>query len=424
MLDIKEQIRREKLYHKRRAGFVMLNSWNNKQLAFGIVTVVLMIFGLNTGETLFFALCGGTYSILVFSRWWHNNALKGVSISFQLDKKRIFPGETTILRVEVSNRKRFSIPFIRFCFKTHSSVSIKGMKRVELNRKRVVWSNLCGVKGKQTVVYEYELTVNERGLIRLDDVDLESGDPFGIGKVTRRENASLELVVYPSFVDLIPIRTNFQNETGDHTVRRFLFDDPTYHVGARPYAPGDSMKRIDWNVSARTRTLYTKQFAFTSQKHVAIIGNVHTAEVHWMSQENEVIERTISMLATLMKWCTEQGYTYEWMLNIKLPKVRKYVHENGGVNKTDFIYNLEKLGRLKSFISVNILAVFAKMQEVSSAGKIILVITSYRTEKMEQEWRKLIKKGGQVWVIDPKHEEIKIERYHVRGRKGEKSRVS
>jgi hypothetical protein len=179
---------------------------------------------------------------------------------------------------------------------------------------------------------------------------------------------------------------------------------------------GDPLNRVDWKATARVGKLHTKQFAYTSQKQLIVIGNLRTQEKWALGHDQEIIERIISVTAGLMRWCAAQGYSYEWMFNIRNPYSRQlYIHSSEPDKKT-LAYNLEQLARLKSYTMIDFQEVFAFLRENVYAKQVFIVITNFVSREMEREWSKQIELGNQIWIVNPSEEQIGV--HPFRAKKG------
>jgi uncharacterized protein (DUF58 family) len=92
---------------------------------------------------------------------------------------------------------------------------------------------------------------------------------------------------------------------GDLATRRRLFEDPAWLTGTREYVPGDSLKRIHWNATARTGELMVKQFRHAMLLPTCIFLNLnrddYDAKSFWIGSE-----LAISAAASLCHHLVEQ----------------------------------------------------------------------------------------------------------------------
>ncbi|WP_051192047.1 DUF58 domain-containing protein [Microbacterium luticocti] len=117
-----------------------------------------------------------------------------------------------------------------------------------------------GLRGDDRAVdLVYDLDATERGVHWLGPLELTIRDPFGIARRCAEVGDTTRLMVTPECVDLPPL-TAFAGATGGmlHATTTRLGQGADNLV-ARPYKPGDSMRRIHWRATAHRDTLMVRQ---------------------------------------------------------------------------------------------------------------------------------------------------------------------
>ena len=68
---------------------------------------------------------------------------------------------------------------------------------------------------------------------------------------------------------------------GQESARRWLYPDPIFYTGVRPYQPQDSFRDIDWRATARYQSFYVKEYDHTSDPAFSLFFNfaVHSEPV-------------------------------------------------------------------------------------------------------------------------------------------------
>jgi uncharacterized protein (DUF58 family) len=390
---------------------MMVNQWTKPQVRVRNIVLGLFIIALVTKEPLLFVLCGGTLSILLVSLWWCKNALKGIKVDVDFTKKRLFPGDVSTVKIVVTSRNSLFSSAIKLTLNTSRDLEIEKFILVTNRTSDSFWTKTLAVKAKKTVQYEYKVNADKRGAFYIYDILIEIKDPTGLGKMVATKRVKAEMIVYPSIIDSLPPNINLRGLEGNHQVRRLIHDDSSFFIGSRGYKAGDPLNRVDWKATARVGKLHTKQFAFTSQKQLIIMGNLRTQEKWVLGYDQEVIERIISVTAGLMRWCSVQGYSYEWMFNIRNPYTRQLYIHNSESDKKSFAHNLEQLARLKSYTMNDFQEVFAYLRENDYGNLVFIAITNFVTHEMEREWVKQIELGNQIWIVDPTLEPVRVYPY-------------
>lgn len=117
-----------------------------------------------------------------------------------------------------------------------------------------------GLRGTERVV-ELTYTVHgaRRGIHPLGPLAVTSKDPFGLARRTTMFGERTPITVAPAVTDL-PALLNFSGEAGGalHTTTTQLGQGADDLV-ARPWIPGDSMRRIHWRATAHRDSLMVRQ---------------------------------------------------------------------------------------------------------------------------------------------------------------------
>jgi uncharacterized protein (DUF58 family) len=117
-----------------------------------------------------------------------------------------------------------------------------------------------GLRGAERVVQlSYPVTGVRRGIHPLGPLQVTSTDPFGLARRTTIFGERTPVTVAPAVIDL-PALSNFAGEAGGtlHTTNNQLGQGADNLI-ARPYVPGDSMRRIHWRATAHRDELMVRQ---------------------------------------------------------------------------------------------------------------------------------------------------------------------
>lgn len=113
--------------------------------------------------------------------------------------------------------------------------------------------------GNRTLELTYVATGARRGIHSIGPLTLRCSDPFGLARRSIRLRERTVVTVAPALVDL-PALTDLAGESGGmlHTAVDQLGQGADNLI-ARPYAPGDSMRRIHWRATAHRDELMVRQ---------------------------------------------------------------------------------------------------------------------------------------------------------------------
>jgi uncharacterized protein (DUF58 family) len=117
-----------------------------------------------------------------------------------------------------------------------------------------------GLRGAERVVQlSYTVEGERRGIHPIGPLQVTSTDPFGLARRTTVFGERTPVTVAPAVIDLPPLN-NFAGEAGGtlHTTNNQLGQGADNLI-ARPYVPGDSMRRIHWRATAHRDELMVRQ---------------------------------------------------------------------------------------------------------------------------------------------------------------------
>ncbi|GAA3760728.1 DUF58 domain-containing protein [Microbacterium kribbense] len=131
--------------------------------------------------------------------------------------------------------------------------------------------------GDRAIDLVYDLQARQRGVHWLGPLELTIRDPFGIARRSAEIGELTRVIVTPECVELPPL-TAFAGATGG------LLNATTTRVGqgadnliARPYQPGDSMRRIHWPATAHNDALMVRQEEQESTPEATVVLDRATA---------------------------------------------------------------------------------------------------------------------------------------------------
>jgi uncharacterized protein (DUF58 family) len=134
---------------------------------------------------------------------------------------------------------------------------------------------LTFLRGQQKRIYTARTWLINRGGFTLGPTTLNSGDPFGIFRVSKIYPARDTLVVLPLLFPISEFSTPPGLLPGGKAIRRKSLDITPHASGVREYVPGDPMKRIHWPTSIRREQLMVKEFEQDPQAEVWLFLDTH-----------------------------------------------------------------------------------------------------------------------------------------------------
>lgn len=248
-------------------------------------------------------------SLLVSSaglgKLWSHLSVARLSCRRQLSERRVFPGETIQVKLQVANRKPLPLPWVRVDDQIpqafHCASTAPGEKPGS-----VVIRRTAAMLWYSSVKWKYELPCSKRGFYPLGPTVISSGDILGL--YSRSFHADLEdhIIVYPKIFPVGPLEIPSRQPMGGPKSEYRLFQDPTRPIGVRDYQQGDTLRHVHWKASARRQALQVKIFEPTTTSKVALFLSMDSF-IHNDSFSEETFELGISAAASLAYQVMEKG---------------------------------------------------------------------------------------------------------------------
>lgn len=225
------------------------------------------------------------------SRYALRHAVRRLEATRAAERLRLFPGETTSVRLTVKNASPF--PLFWALVEEEVDPNLRGDDS-ERNRFGI----FLPPKGESSVAYSIQ--ARNRGVYALGPVRLVTGDPLGFDEAQVRMIGETEIVVYPRIYPLDALGLGGDAVAGSARPMRKRFEDPTRMAGIRDYAPGESVRHIHWKATAHTHALKVKTFEPTEHDDLVVVLDLmreHYRDWNVSHMSELAIEATASLLA-------------------------------------------------------------------------------------------------------------------------------
>ncbi|MGH2389489.1 MAG: DUF58 domain-containing protein, partial [Chloroflexota bacterium] len=208
--------------------------------------------------TLFFA--GAILLLALAISWlWGRYCLDGLEYRRAFSSPAVdFDGEVT-LTVTIVNRKILPLSWLEVEDEAPKSVELtRGKLLPSWKVGRTILQQMLSLRWYERVVRRYYLRCPNRGEQVFGPAELRSGDIFGLAKRRIDLPDRQTVLVYPKVVPVIALGLPSRFLLGDQRRPKHLFQDPLQVAGIRPYARGDSPRKVHWKATARLGTPQVK----------------------------------------------------------------------------------------------------------------------------------------------------------------------
>jgi uncharacterized protein (DUF58 family) len=240
---------------------------------------------------------------------WRHWCLRGIVYERSFSSTRAFFGETIDLRIRVENRKVLPVPWLLALDEVPQAVTFQSGRVSPSDRvRRAVLTHSFSLRPYERVTRHYPIRCDRRGRHGFGPVQLRSGDPFGLTAIEVSRPADDFLLIYPKIVPLTALGLPDKEPFGEHAAARRLIADPAMTIGAREYAPGDSLRRIHWTATARTGSLHSRIYDYTATRTLAVFLDINTFERIYEGINPTLLELAITTAASVVTWAIAQRY--------------------------------------------------------------------------------------------------------------------
>ncbi|MFD2117809.1 DUF58 domain-containing protein [Paenibacillus yanchengensis] len=346
---------------------------------------------------LFFLIAVGI--LFLQSQIFYRYSLRRLEYERKFQKRACYKGEQIELIEEISNRKWLPVPWIRVESQLSSYLQFGQQDNFSVSKGQIYQNHrsFFTLKPYVKIRRTHRIVPVRRGIYRLHTVTITSGDLLGMRLRHQQLALSDELIVYPKLADVSLDELPFHSWQGEHSVRRWIIEDPFVIAGARPYAAGDSYRNINWNATARVGELQVHKYDYTANRQLLVYLNIEDGEEMWRAvNDEELIEQGIEWaagaIATTIDCGMLAGFGTNMMLENKIPM--PVIAPGSGYEHMEHI--LETMARLVLERTEPFTMFLEHEAHQGFANQDILIISTYWTEQLEHLAMRLRGNGNSV----------------------------
>ena len=363
-------------------------------------TIVLLLVGLAAQSVPLIGL-----GVLVFgtggmARLWARVSLEDVRYQRLLSERRVFMGESVEIRLRLMNAKRIPVPWIEVREHLPESAPVSGGHATPSGMAGAVLLTRSAALGAHEQI-EWPLTLHarQRGFFRLGPTRLRSGDLFGIFEREEAVRGTDSIVVYPRTYPLGDLGIVSARPFGDRAGGQRIFEDPIRVVGVRDYVPGDPLKRVDWNATARTGRLQSRLYEPSRTQAVVVALNVSTMEQSWLGFDPMLLERNVVVAASIARWAFEGHAAIGLIANGSFPDADRAIRIGTGSRSDQLVRVLEALAMIAPFTISSLAAELERPGQALPAGATLVVVAALMSTDLAATLRRLRADGHAVHVV-------------------------
>ncbi len=277
----------------------------------GWLALIILLLALSVAvrQALLFSICLLFLLAAGASTVWQRRCLDHLEYRRHLSQRRAFFGDEIELTLELVNRKLLPLAWLEAEDEFPEPLQlVKGRLHHSHKPMRMILRQLMAMRWYERVRRRYRIRCSARGYHEFGPVRLRSGDLFGSATREAVVEATDWLVVYPKIVPLTTLGLPPRFPFGEQPSAASLHEDAARFRGVRPYARGDSLRRIHWKASAHTGSLQVKLYEPSASRQLAIFLNFNTLGPAWWwyGYDPLLLELEIVVAASLAAWGADQ----------------------------------------------------------------------------------------------------------------------
>ena len=365
-----------------------------------IVSALLVYAGLISNSTVVLAL-----GVLVFgaggvSRLWARVSLEEVEYRRELSETRAFVDETIELDVHLSNGKFVPVPWIEVReLIPQETLVIGGRTRASgLPRTSAFYRN-TSLKQHEQLKWPLRLRTTVRGYFRIGPTRLRSGDLFGFFESERDFERQDAIIVYPKTYALPDLGLGSARPFGEQRGGNRIYEDPLRVIGVRDYAPGDPIKRVDWKATARVGRLQSRLYEPSRTQSVVVALNITTMEQTWEGFDPVLLERGVSVSASIARSIFEQGAAVGLIANGSFPDADRPLRLGANRRPDQLVRMLETLAMISPYTTSRLSDELESREHGLPAGATVVVVAALMPQDLFATLHRLRNEGHAVHVV-------------------------
>lgn len=312
-------------------------------------------------------------------------------------RESFFEGESGELTEVVRNDTWFIIPWLRVESCISPYIRLGSQDNLQVSGD-MYYCSFFTMMPHQQIRRRHKVTFLKRGAYDLGNASLTSGDILGAFNLSRSQNLTTPVLVYPRLLDPEELPMPISRQMGELARRQQLQTDPFLVRGIRTYQPGDPVRDIHWPATARMGEPQVRLHDYSARTRLLVVLNVQYQELQLNNYipdtESAPIEEGIRLAASICIHSLRAGMAAGIAANMPMAEDNEptvILPAEGSAQEAEL---LNASARLR----IHCAQLFPSFLEslAGSSGLNILVLSRYDSESLRAARRMLENNGNQV----------------------------
>lgn len=311
-------------------------------------------------------------------------------------KPTAFEGEEGELVEVVRNDGPYIIPWLRV--ESYISPNLQLGKQENLHSSNAFYRSCFSLMPYQQIKRRHYVKFLGRGVYDLGNASMATGDLLGLTRFWKDQQLETPIVVYPRVLDTEELPLPLSRMLGELVSKNRLLTDPFLVRSIRSYQPGDLIRDIHWQATARTDELQVRVHDHTVCTRLLVVLNAQRTDNQWddyvREEDKPMLEEEIRLAASVCIHALRSGVAVGFATNMP--------HQNGGPSAWVAPAEgpaweevlLENFARLQLHCADKFVPFLETLAQYTDMD--ILVLSSYDSESIQQALETLRQRGNQV----------------------------
>lgn len=311
--------------------------------------------------------------------------------------KEAFEGEDGELVETVGNNSPFIIPWVRL--ESYIGMGLQLGRKDNSEAPNATHHCSCfTLMPWQQIRRRHYVKFARRGVYDLGNAAISVGNLLGTGRSFKDQQLSTCVTVYPSILNEEDLPYPMTRILGELVTKNRLQQDPFMIRSIRPYQPGDLIRDIHWQATARTEELQVAVHDNTVYPRLLVVLNAQHSDNQWDDYIREdvipVVEQNIRLAASMCVYGIRSGLEVGFAVNMprKSGGESTVVLPGGGMDRQDAL--LSAFAQLQVHCSGKFISLLQSLRGYEDMD--IVVLSGYTSESIQREMQELERCGNRV----------------------------